>query len=1279
MPCYPPNFKKPDVHSSEILNLNSAVDDGSFKYSPTLRGEMSAQVMPVRSLNFSFKKGIKLGFWKRWHSKISMKKKSRSPMVKESSTVKGKCQSSAATATSKFASKGISAKMRKQILRKYPPAKVKQLHAKLGHIDLRALIKFKRNNKIKALSLPPKLLREYVDDKCPICYTMKRRQPKRPSSLGNAEKCDFKPWQMVYVDTSGKWRVRSSRGNRYHTVFVCAKSGMKLTFPHKKRSHFPLVYMKFVARIGSHPQHLLSDKAGEISSKKFDALLLAKGCNHICLPKNEHYSLGVPEKAIGDLDRNTRAIMADANIPPAYWDIVVQHAALLNACTSPSICAPEMTIFEADTGVVPDLAVFPPPGCFCIRYRTKIDRADHKLDAQNEAGVFLGFGHLDNMFGACILVNKSLVVARNNVAFVESVFPFKEKKSSFTHWESLHKLLGRNNAGQEQHNFDNLLPSESIIEPAAAASPPHQTQPRPSSSPCAYDDNPVDLSSDDEDVENLLEQALEDVQTRSVPSFNPLSESPVRGSNEWPTAGESSLNDVSTGDGGMLDEDTRQTDSADDSIDKPRRSTRKALPIKSSKSVSTKAKDNDKATISKKKSEPIITEKRLQVNRELLLGQKVKRYFTGYGGAVGTVKKYSLKQDAYYLTYADGHHEWIPFLDMLGLLPKSWQKQEANFIQNELFHQVHLAALESQEVCNNPTRPKSPLYTEGHRDIDKAWNAHDGLHWKQASDKEYFTLAEKKKCWKIIKIKDVPRGKSLIDVRWIFKLKYKNGIFEKHRARIVAKGYLQKKDIDYFESFAPTASHITIRLVLAITAVPGFFSYDYDAVCAFISAPLPASERVYMKAIPGYPLKDDECLELYYTIYGLKQSPRAYYLLCKKVYTEIGLTQLKTDECCFMLVKNNVKKGHKIPENFDLNELNEHLTVEIPLSARVYPSCRHAIAILIVVMYVDNNGLRTNAKELVQWFDDSLKAQGEIEMVPEGKFEWFLGVRYTYNLSDGSISADQESTIDRLLQKYGLTNCNPVKVPMRPDTDLAGLPISPISEKTTIKSAYCMLVGELMYIAINTRPEISYSVNQSSRYMTKATKAHYEVLKQILRYLAGVKHLKLTWCAAKSLQKGLKLFQIYSYADTSWADDKDSRKSTCCYLVFVHNAAFSWRSFMSPIVAMSTSEAELIGACACAQEIQFSRKLAAELGFRQHAPTPLFEDNTGCIALAEHGHFAGRSKHIHLRWMFISDYIRDGVLKLHQVPTYQQVADIGTKALPWAAFSVLLYTVLGLA
>ena len=89
------------------------------------------------------------------------------------------------------------------------------------------------------------------------------------------------------------------------------------------------------------------------------------------------------------------------------------------------------------------------------------------MDAQNEPGVFLGFGHLENTFGAIILVKQSLVVARHNVAFIESVFPFKEKKPSFSHWESLHKLIGRKNAEIEVHDFVNLLPDiQSDLEPA---------------------------------------------------------------------------------------------------------------------------------------------------------------------------------------------------------------------------------------------------------------------------------------------------------------------------------------------------------------------------------------------------------------------------------------------------------------------------------------------------------------------------------------------------------------------------------------------------------------------------------------------------------------------------------------------------------------------------------------------------------------------------------------------------------------------------------------------
>ena len=63
-------------------------------------------------------------------------------------------------------------------------------------------------------------------------------------------------------------------------------------------------------------------------------------------------------------------------------------------------------------------------------------------------------------------------------------------------------------------------------------------------------------------------------------------------------------------------------------------------------------KDSKTKAIQKKTSAPLITEKRLQANRELLIGQKIKRFFLGYGSAIGTVKRSSVSNDAYYLTYS---------------------------------------------------------------------------------------------------------------------------------------------------------------------------------------------------------------------------------------------------------------------------------------------------------------------------------------------------------------------------------------------------------------------------------------------------------------------------------------------------------------------------------------------------------------------------------------------------------------------------------------------------
>jgi hypothetical protein len=134
--------------------------------------------------------------------------------------------------------------------------------------------------------------------------------------------------------------------------------------------------------------------------------------------------------------------------------------------------------------------------------------------------------------------------------------------------------------------------------------------------------------------------------------------------------------------------------------------------------------------------------------------------------------------------------------------------------------------------------------------------------------------------------------------------------------------------------------------------------------------------------------------------------------------------------------------------------------------------------------------------------------------------------------------------------------------------------------------------------------------------MTNATAAHYAHAKQVLRNLKGVKSRKIKWCASH-VRYPLKICEIFAFADSSWADDKPSRKSMYSYILFCNNAAFSWKSSLVPILALSTSEAELIAVSACAQEVIYCRKLATELGFLQVAPTRVYEDNHGAICSAE--------------------------------------------------------------
>nr|GEY46215.1 Gag-Pol polyprotein [Tanacetum cinerariifolium] len=148
---------------------------------------------------------------------------------------------------------------------------------------------------------------------------------------------------------------------------------------------------------------------------------------------------------------------------------------------------------------------------------------------------------------------------------------------------------------------------------------------------------------------------------------------------------------------------------------------------------------------------------------------------------------------------------------------------------------------------------------------------------------------------------DRPLCTNVINLKWLWKNKRdEENIVIQNKSRLVAKGYAQKKGVDFEESFAPVALLEAVRLFIAYAAHKSFTIYQMDVKTAFLYGPL--KEEVYVNQPDGFvdPYHPDKVYRLKKVLYGLKQAPRAWYDELSKFPLSKGFTKGSIDPTLFI-------------------------------------------------------------------------------------------------------------------------------------------------------------------------------------------------------------------------------------------------------------------------------------------------------------------------------------------------------------------------------------------
>jgi hypothetical protein len=321
---------------------------------------------------------------------------------------------------------------------------------------------------------------------------------------------------------------------------------------------------------------------------------------------------------------------------------------------------------------------------------------------------------------------------------------------------------------------------------------------------------------------------------------------------------------------------------------------------------------------------------------------------------------------------------------------------------------------------------------------------------------------------------------------------------------------------------------------------------------------------------------------------------------------------------------------------------------------------KHPNTRIFIVVYVDDMLFIGPKGTVFDRAKEDLKKT--FEMDDMGEAAYFVGVRITRDRQEKTISLCQDAYAKKILERFGMENCNPVATPMAAGAMeyLVTNKRQATNEETKL---YQSIVGSINYLAWQTRPDLIWICGKLAKFNVNPSKQHLKAAKRVLQYIKGT----IYYCIVLGLGGSGKMgWRLHGYVDSDYAGDLETRKSNYGWVFYFAGGVISAGSKMFECMANSSTEAEFYALGKAAMEAAFLRYFFEEIGYtgEDAKKVLLYGDNQGSMLIAENPTSShSRTKHIAVKYFYVREELESEHLELWYINTTEMAADGFTKGL----------------